>query len=176
MATYPQLQVKQWGQTQFNLATASRTLKQKFPFLNLTGLAQVKDLSVYISSKTNTSGRVRHNFTVIQADDGIIALTHWKKVNKKANLVLFYPDLPVGDRLGMTLLFLILTRGNSFAKWKISIYIASQAMRRMTDKMTGFNTKECRCGIRELKVPRLSAEEVAAVEWFWVNVLKCPAM
>lgn len=163
-----------------DLNTVSRVLRRKMPFHNLPGLAQVRGLAVTVSSVPDSTARIRHNFTVVQSHteflEPTIALTHWENVNKKADLVLYYPELPEGERLGMTLLALILCRGNTFAGWKIEVPVASPPLQGMAEYMTTFRPEFWKGGyLVNLKVPKLTLEEVSAVEWAWVNVLKSPA-
>jgi hypothetical protein len=177
---YPTFQVKDQLRREFDLPRACRVLRQRFPYLNPEGLAQVQDLSVHVKSEP-FKNFMRHVFYVFNAADqenvqpkiGIGQNYRGKKIE----LASFYPDLPPGERLGLTLLFLILTRGNSFAGWKVDIPVASFPMKDTLDHMTDFKPRNgWLISERVLKVPKLSAEEAAAVEWFWVNVLHCPVM
>ena len=70
---------------------------------------------------------------------------------------------------------MILTRGNGYAGYKLNIPIASFPMQMTINRMTDFKISWS-LGDYGLKIPRLTPDEVAAVEWFWVNTLKCPAM
>jgi len=177
---YPQCSFKKRVDMNFDLQVVSQVLRRKFPFLNLLGLAELKGLSVHVASE-RVNSRTEHSFFVFHGRArrsrslNIVLKQELKK--RETLLTEFYPELPGGKHLGLTLFFLILTRGNHFAKHVVEVEIPLRPIQGMVDKMTGFKVATDKDEeARQLTVPELSAEEVAAVEWFWVNILKCPIL
>lgn len=164
------------GQARLDLAVACRILQNRFPYLNLKGLAKVKDLKVKARSEEFPSF-IRHTYSVFHAsqtekDQPKIGIEQSYRKNK-LNLANFGPDLPKGEHLGMSLLFLILTRDNRFAGAKASIIVASESLKKIVDQMEGFDPRSLWIITdRILTIPGLFPEESAAVEWYWTNILK----
>lgn len=176
---YPRIDLKARAKRPADLKSVCRTLGSKYPFLNLAGLAKVPALSVHISSAA-IRAKVLHHFSIFHNRDPIggqpRAVIEYQIKKRETHLTYFYPDLPGGDRLGQTMFFLILVRGNSFAGQTVFVDIASSAMEEMALRMKGFKVNDPDDKALTIKVPKLTPDELAAVEWYWVNILKCPLL
>ena len=176
---YPRINFKARAALPADLKSVCRTLGSKYPFLNLEGLAKVKALSVYVSSDAVRS-RILHKFSIFHNGDPVGGqprmIIEQPIRNKETHLTYFFPDLPGGKRLGLTLFFLALVRGNSFTGQKIIVDIASPDIQEMALRLKGFKVKDPKDNPLTIKVHKLTPDELAAVEWYWVNVLKCPLL
>ena len=176
---YPRINFKARANRPADLNSVRRTLGGKFPFLNLAGLAKVPGLAVGIGSAAFRS-KILHTFDIhhrefpVGGQPRVVIEQPIKK--KETHLTYFFPDLPVGKRLGITMLFLLLTRGNSFAGQKVIVDTASPEMEEAAQRMKGFQVKFSEDKDLTIHVPKLTPDELAATEWYWVNVLKCPLL
>lgn len=171
----------------YDLNSAARILSRRFPKLNLAGLAAVPHLLVTLKTEAG-EGRLDavHHFSVFhdnqaRGEEGFIRI--WQD-HKRDRVIAtsFFPKLPAGQRLGMTLLCLILLRGNGFAGKEIigsDMNGASNTMIRGMAELYPIRVKfsgESDGGYCNIMIPRLSARELYALEWYWVNILRCPAL
>ena len=169
-----------------SLTSVKQILASRFPYLNLTGLAGVADICVSIISKRDeTFDEITHHaFNIFYRGEqcphnGSIELQENSRYNTIATNHI-YPNLPRIGNLGVTILFLILVRGNTFAGKKVEIKNARTNVKKMASKMEDFSPEVIPYELGNesvfITVPELSKEEIAAVEWLWINVLRCPAI
>jgi len=169
-----------------DLNSVNRILSKRFPELNLAGLAAVPHLLVTLKTEAE-EGRPEavHRFSVFhdnqaRGEEGFIRV--WQDYKRDRVIVTsLFPRLPAGQRLGMTLVCLILLRGNGFAGKEIMGGDISGAFKAMVRGIAGLCSRRGRFsgesdeGHYKIMTPRLSARELYALEWYWVNILHCPA-
>ncbi|MFC1560214.1 hypothetical protein ACFLZ2_05780 [Candidatus Margulisiibacteriota bacterium] len=175
----------------YSLDMAEKALPAaEYPYLNLRGLAGVEGLSVQITTNLEErSGHTYHDFFVNYKRASYLrpGRIDLYENTGSSGLMIFtlYPSLPqspvLGKDLGKTLLFLILTRGNSFTGKRVDILGTTRYGYDMAISMTHFSQEMQNAGeglYRRvfLSVPQLSAEQLTAVEWYWTNILHCPAV
>jgi len=170
-----------------NLEAVNRILSKRFPSLNLTGLAALPHLLVAVECEADNGRKsVLHHFSVFhggqaRGEEGFLRI--WQGLERgSVTVTSVFPKLPTGQGLGQTLFELILLRGNSFTGKEIMVVDMNGASKMMVSRMDGFHPKGHRYfgeGDGEhwtIMAPKLSARELYAVEWYWVNVLHCPAL
>gem|GEM_PF-5554346 len=173
----------------YSLDSVAQLLSKKLSYLNLKGLADLKNLSVRIKPENSEvkENVIDHDFIISYVEgkeriDGNITIMENTKTNK-ISVSNIFPNLPSDRDLGVTMFKLILVRGNILAGRKIEITAPNIYARPMIfEKMKEFKPKRepLKLGETELKriismtVPRLTDEQVKAVEWLWQNVLHCP--
>ena len=167
------------------LDSISRLFK-KFIYLNLEGLADLKKLAVRLESeKSEKEDNIIYHDLIInyreknQKIDGNITLMENSKTNE-ITVANIFPNLPPNRNLGITIFWLVLVRGNILAGRGIKVSAPNLDARGMLGKMSEFSPRIERDRV-DLKriifmtVPRLTGEQVQAVDWFWQNILHCSA-
>ncbi len=161
-------------------------LFKKFIYLNLEGLADLKNLAVCIESEKSEKedNLTYHDFIITYVEDeqridGNITLQENSKT-KEITIANIFPNLPQKRNLGITMFWLVLVRGNILAGQNIKISAPNLYARGMLGKMSEFSPRieTDRVDLKRIifmTVPRLTDEQVQAVEWLWQNVLHCPA-
>jgi hypothetical protein len=172
----------------YSLDSVAQLLSKKLTYLNLKGLAKLKNLGVRIKSEKSEveENVINHDFIITYVKkriDGNITLMENPKTNE-VSVANIFPNLPSDRDFGVTMFKLILVRGNILAGRKIEICAPNIDARPMIfGKMKEFSPKlePLKPGEAELKriismiVPRLTQKQVCAAEGFWRNVLHCPA-
>jgi len=170
-----------------NFGAVNRILSKRFPNLNLTGLAALPYLLVTVECEAEKGRKeVVHRFSVFhggqaRGEEGFLRI--WQGLERESVTVTsVFPKLPAGQGLGRTLFELILLRGNSFTGKEIMVVDINAASKKMVGEMAGFHLRTDKYsgeGDGEhwtIMAPKLSARELYAVEWYWINILHCPAL
>jgi len=166
------------------IGSINGVLLKRFPYLNLRGLAMVKGISTQMRVKT-PGGIFNYRYTtyLIDHEDSVSGRCIKGIVNMQQNMdsgnvecTDVFPDLPRGNGMGMTLLALILLRGNIYAGKKILLTYVSDDSIKMVKHMEDFephiriNADGENMDV-QLTIPKLSRSEVSAVELYWERIL-----
>lgn len=165
------------------LGWVCRCLHKKFNYLNPKGLSRVESLrmGLRITEQVPSPNENLFDFYIhsngSQGSSGMISFVHDTATDRYICNALF-PNLRRNRGIGGTLFALTLLRGNALAGKTVelispSVYSVKMAMR-MKDFFPCIAEDEEGRGADKivLTVPRLRHRELAAVEWYWRNVLQ----
>lgn len=166
-----------------NLDRALRVMSCRFSNLNISGLLSTRDLRIRMSREPiprhgksfiisiSTSSKRKAYYR-----SGSIFIKEYG-IRRTLHLLGFFPELERGKGLGMTLLSLLLLKGNRYAGWKVNIFCPSLKFLEMAEDMDQFIFSGSKLAdIKNppienedlrLRVPPIGSMEIDAIDHIW---------